>query len=220
MGGYRRNAWVAIAEIVTNIGKVFELSFSHICDDRESVKPFEDFYIADKLLTWGLLYEVGCANHQLEQGHDCDEIVLGQNIKIIEEFVQRLNERLNGSETLEWKVAFPSESQWVTAYKKLRFGVESEKRIYEYTTTVEPLYSTRDRALMQQRRALCCSGANRQFPYFDEKYEPQDFMFNVGIRLILLQNVQDNAEEKILNTIAKQIWKNKKDILTRIKKLF
>lgn len=206
--------------LISNNGKVFELSFSHICDDRESVKPFEDFFIADKLLTWGLLYEVGCANHQLEQGHDCDEIVLDQNIKIIEEFVRRLNERLNGSETLGWEVAFPSESQWVAAYRKLRFWVESDKRIYEYTTTVEPLYSTRDRALMQERRALCCSGASRRFPYYDDKYESHDFLYGVGIRLILRKKVQDNAGEKILNTIAKQIWKNRKYILPKIKKLF
>lgn len=207
---------------ITSIrGKSFTLSFTHICYTSEKDKSVEDFYIANDLLRWGILYEVGGFDISSHEGHGDDEFAMGLSMDNIYVIIRNLSERLMGSTHGEWELALPNRNQWVTAYNELRFKTESDKRIYEATSTQEPIYSTRDSALMRPRRFLCYSGANSRFQYVDDKYESGRYMFQVGIRLVLRKrDTSLDGTAELLSTAGEFLWNNKDKIAPVLKSFF
>lgn len=207
---------------ITSIrGKSFTLSFTHICYTPEKDKSAEDFYIANDLLRWGILYEVGGFDISSHEGHVDEEIAVGLSMKEILAIIGNLSKRIQESTQGEWELKLPDSYQWVTAYNKLRFKTESDKRIYEATTTQEPLYSTRDRALMQPRRFLCYSGSNSKFQYGDHRYESGEYMFHVGIRLVLRKkDIKFDETVELLSTAGKILLSNKEKIAPVLKSFF
>lgn len=161
------------------------LTFMHIPVEAEDGKEQKDFYISEGLLTWGVLYDVGVDDcYRLEDGHDSSEIVLALNADCIYSFFKRLSERvLEDSEKKDWEVCLPNSWQWHRAHRYLGFTNNSGRSVVERTTTMEPLYSTRDSNLMREHSFVCCEPISAT--YCKESYNRESCQCNVAIRMVL-----------------------------------